>query len=172
MTRTGAEPEPAEPEPAEPESAQSDERRSSRLRRIAITVLGAVVLVAGLVMLVLPGPGALVIVAGLAVLASEYAWAQRWLDTVRHKAQASAEKSAASRLSVAFTLVGAAFLLAAAAVCFTDSDFGIPLVAKVSSPLTGVLLAASAVLVVALTLGQRRKLVARARVGEGPLARG
>ena len=47
--------------------------RSSK--RIAVTVVGAGVVAAGLAMLVLPGPGILVIALGFAILGTEYAWA-------------------------------------------------------------------------------------------------
>lgn len=56
-------------------------RRATRM--VATTVTGAVLLVAGLVMLVTPGPGLLAVAAGLAVLAREFAWARRLLDRVR-----------------------------------------------------------------------------------------
>jgi tellurite resistance protein TerC len=55
------------------------------LRRGAITVAGFVVLLAGVAMLVLPGPGLLAIVAGLAILATEYTWAKRPLDAMRRR---------------------------------------------------------------------------------------
>lgn len=61
--------------------------RSSR--RIAVSLVGAALLVAGLAMMVLPGPGLLVIVAGFAVLGTEYAWAAAALErTKRTAAQA------------------------------------------------------------------------------------
>ncbi len=56
------------------------------LRVAVVGVVGAALLVAGAVMLVLPGPGLLVIVAGLAVLATEFAWAERWLRRARERA--------------------------------------------------------------------------------------
>jgi uncharacterized protein (TIGR02611 family) len=56
-------------------------------KRIAVTVAGFVVLAAGLVMMVTPGPGLLVIILGLAILATEYAWARRALDTAKAKAR-------------------------------------------------------------------------------------
>lgn len=56
-------------------------------KRIAVSILGAALLAAGVAMLVLPGPGLLLIVAGLAVLATEYAWAQRALNEARRRAQ-------------------------------------------------------------------------------------
>jgi uncharacterized protein (TIGR02611 family) len=55
-------------------------------KRIAIAVVGAALVVAGLVMMVTPGPGLLVIIAGLAVLATEFAWAERMLDKAKEKA--------------------------------------------------------------------------------------
>ena len=56
-------------------------------KRIAVSVLGLVLVLAGLVMLVLPGPGVLLLIAGLAVLATEYVWAQRMLNYAKQKAE-------------------------------------------------------------------------------------
>lgn len=47
--------------------------------RIARTIAGFTLLVAGIAMLALPGPGWLAIAAGLTLLASEFPWAQRCL---------------------------------------------------------------------------------------------
>lgn len=55
-------------------------------KRVAVTVAGFVVVLAGAAMLVLPGPGILVIIAGLAILATEYVWAQRLLRIAKEKA--------------------------------------------------------------------------------------
>ncbi|MDQ3569169.1 MAG: PGPGW domain-containing protein [Actinomycetota bacterium] len=44
-------------------------------KRLAVTIVGGVVLVAGLTMLVLPGPAIVVVPLGFAILATEYAWA-------------------------------------------------------------------------------------------------
>ncbi len=63
--------------------------RSSR--RVAVAVVGAALVAAGLAMLVLPGPGLLVVLAGLAVLATEFAWAQRTLERTRDRARRGAE---------------------------------------------------------------------------------
>jgi uncharacterized protein (TIGR02611 family) len=61
-------------------------------KRIAVSVVGFILLLLGLVMLVTPGPGLLLIVAGLAVLASEYVWAERALNFAREKAQRAKDK--------------------------------------------------------------------------------
>jgi uncharacterized protein (TIGR02611 family) len=62
-------------------------------KRITVTVVGFALILLGLAMLVLPGPGLLVIIAGLAVLATQYAWAERALDTAKRKAKAAAAKA-------------------------------------------------------------------------------
>jgi uncharacterized protein (TIGR02611 family) len=57
--------------------------RFSLVRKVAVTVLGAGILVAGIVMLVLPGPAFIFIPLGLAILATEFRWAKRWLTSIR-----------------------------------------------------------------------------------------
>ncbi len=52
-------------------------------RRIVIAVVGATLLLLGLVMLVTPGPGLVVIPLGLAILSIEFAWARYWLRRAR-----------------------------------------------------------------------------------------
>jgi len=52
-------------------------------RRIAISIVGGTVLLIGVAMLVLPGPGLVVIPLGLAILGIEYAWARLWLRKVK-----------------------------------------------------------------------------------------
>lgn len=56
------------------------------VRRVIISVVGATVLLIGVALLVLPGPAFIVIPLGLAILATEYAWARRWLKRVRQMA--------------------------------------------------------------------------------------
>ena len=62
--------------------------RSSK--RIAVTVVGFALVLVGLAMFVLPGPGILVVVAGLAVLATEYAWAAAALARTKEYAEKAA----------------------------------------------------------------------------------
>ncbi len=47
------------------------------IRKLVYSVIGATVLLIGIVMIVLPGPAIIVIPLGLAILASEFAWARR-----------------------------------------------------------------------------------------------
>lgn len=55
--------------------------------RIGVSVAGAAIIVVGIVLLPLPGPGWLIIFAGLGVLASEYSWAARLLRFARDQVQ-------------------------------------------------------------------------------------
>jgi uncharacterized protein (TIGR02611 family) len=59
-------------------------RRSGK--RIAVTIVGFAVLIAGIALLVLPGPGWLLIFIGLGILGTEYVWAQRLLHLAKEKA--------------------------------------------------------------------------------------
>jgi uncharacterized protein (TIGR02611 family) len=53
--------------------------------RVAVGVVGGVIVALGLVTIPLPGPGWLTVIAGLFVLATEFAWAERLLEfTKRH----------------------------------------------------------------------------------------
>ena len=58
--------------------------RSSK--RIAVTVVGAALVAAGLAMLVLPGPGIIVVALGFAVLGTEYVWAAVALERIKRAA--------------------------------------------------------------------------------------
>jgi uncharacterized protein (TIGR02611 family) len=52
-------------------------------RQICVAVFGTGVLVAGVALIVLPGPAVLVIPLGLAILATEFLWARRLLDRIK-----------------------------------------------------------------------------------------
>ncbi|MEV7807388.1 TIGR02611 family protein [Microbispora sp. NPDC088329] len=57
--------------------------------RIVIGVIGAALVIAGLIMVPFPGPGWLVVFAGLAVLATEFPWASRLLEFAKDKVKAA-----------------------------------------------------------------------------------
>jgi hypothetical protein len=81
-------------------------------KRIAVTVAGFAMLIAGGVMMVTPGPGVLIIVLGLALLATEWAWAERALDKAKESGKVVLDQATASPtrivLSVLLTLGGIA----------------------------------------------------------------
>ena len=67
-----------------------DSRYRQLAWRVAATTLGVGVVLAGVVLLPLPGSGWAIIFLGLAVLATEYAWAHRLLRFTKEKAQGAA----------------------------------------------------------------------------------
>ena len=54
-------------------------------KKVLIGIVGGFVLLAGIAMLVLPGPAFIVIPAGLAILATEFEWAERLKDRVKER---------------------------------------------------------------------------------------
>ena len=52
-------------------------------KRLIKIVVGFTLLVLGIAMLVLPGPGIVTIMLGLAILSAEYVWARRLLDRMK-----------------------------------------------------------------------------------------
>ena len=81
-----------------------DDRRFLRRygRRIAIGVLGTAVLIAGFILSLplVPGPGLLIIFAGLAILSTEFAWAERWRERVKARAEQAARRTGTSLAAV------------------------------------------------------------------------
>ncbi len=57
------------------------------IRRILVLAIGLPVTLLGLVFLVAPGPGTPLLIAGLAILAIEFAWAQRHMDRIKAMAR-------------------------------------------------------------------------------------
>lgn len=53
--------------------------------RVVVGVVGTAVVLGGIALIPLPGPGWLIVFAGLALLATEFAWAGRLLDFARAK---------------------------------------------------------------------------------------
>lgn len=57
------------------------------LRRVLVLVVGCTIILAGLVMLVTPGPGGVTIWGGLLLLATEFAWARWALKVAQQRMQ-------------------------------------------------------------------------------------
>lgn len=89
----------------------------SRLYRLMFLAAGAIVTLAGVAMLVLPGPALLVIPIGLAMLAMEFAWAERLLERALEQAEkaqrtASDASTAHKAFTAAATVLGIGALVA------------------------------------------------------------
>jgi uncharacterized protein (TIGR02611 family) len=53
--------------------------------RMAVGIVGVLIVAAGIVAIPLPGPGWLIVLAGLFVLATEFSWAERLLEFTRRQ---------------------------------------------------------------------------------------
>lgn len=62
-------------------------------KRVLVGVGGGIVLVAGIAMIVLPGPAVAVIPLGLTILAPEFPWARRSLDRIKNVVRRRSGKS-------------------------------------------------------------------------------
>ncbi len=63
------------------------------MKKFFISLIGGTVLLIGVVMLVLPGPGLLVMLAGLAILATEFLWAKHALRNAKDAVAKARRKS-------------------------------------------------------------------------------
>ncbi len=102
-------------------------RDRSRLVRFGFVIVGFTVLLAGVAMLVLPGPALAVIPVGLAILSLEFAWAARLLEVAIEKAE-QAKQSAKETTKAQRIIVGVAIALAAAAAIAASFMWDIPLI--------------------------------------------
>ncbi|OON82147.1 TIGR02611 family protein [Streptomyces tsukubensis] len=77
--------------------------------QVGVFVVGLAVVVAGLLMLVLPGPGWLVIFGGMAIWATEFVWAQLVLRWTKRKVTEAAHRALdpkVRRRNIILTVVG------------------------------------------------------------------
>lgn len=82
------------------------------LAGVGTLVLGWTLVIVGIPMLPMPGPGTLVIVAGLALLSRHYAWA-RWLrDRLQVKAVEAAKYGVATWPRILLSCLGVVWLVA------------------------------------------------------------
>jgi hypothetical protein len=89
-------------------------------KKLAITVLGWFLVVAGIVLLAIPGPGLLILLAGLVVLANEYTWADRFVEPVRRRAHHAAEESVAATWRIVATVLGGLWLFGLGVLWWLD----------------------------------------------------
>jgi len=97
--------------------------------RVVVLVVGVLIILGGVAMLALPGPGWAAIFIGLAVLATEFDWAQRLLHRVRARVHAAAEKAKDPKRRRLVLLLTAVILVAGIALGWWYLDrfgFGLP----------------------------------------------
>ena len=99
------------------EARRETHKQRSRAYRIGFAALGLLILAGGVVMLVTPGPAFVLIPIGLAMLALEFAWAERLLEKSLEQAQIAQEKAA--QTTTLQRVLGVLAGLAALAACIT-----------------------------------------------------
>lgn len=63
-----------------------------RARKVVVAVGGGTLLLIGVVLLFIPGPGTVFLISGFGLLATEFVWARRWLRIVRERAGQAAKQ--------------------------------------------------------------------------------
>ena len=98
--------------------------------RIVVGVVGTVIMLVGLALVPLPGPGWLIVFLGLGLLATEFAWAERLLDYGRARLKAWLAWVNRQHLAVRALISLACLAFVAGVVLLTLhlSGFGIPFV--------------------------------------------
>lgn len=82
------------------------------MKRLAVGVVGCVLLLVGVALLVLPGPGFVLIAGALALLATQFEWAKRPLDYAKDKASVGIEEVATSKFRASLAVVCALGMVA------------------------------------------------------------
>jgi Putative transmembrane protein (PGPGW) len=89
---------------------------SNPAKRAAALVGGGVVLLAGIALLVLPGPGLLLVLGGLLILANQFPSVEKYVEPVRSRAMKAAEESVSSPLRIAGSVLAGLLLIGAGVV--------------------------------------------------------
>ena len=97
-------------------SSRSHPHKPGFGKRVACGTGGGLLLVVGVALLVLPGPGLLLVLGGLLVLANGFPKAQKFVEPVERRAMKAAEESVASPLRLVFSIGTGVALMAAGVV--------------------------------------------------------
>ena len=92
------------------------------VKTVVVAVLGGLLTLAGIGLLVLPGPGFVLVAAGLAVLATRFSWAKKPLDYARDKAEQGIEEVGKSPLRAAGAAIAALVLIALGVLALAGID--------------------------------------------------
>lgn len=87
-------------------------------------IIGWTLVIVGIPLMPLPGPGTLVIVAGVALLARRYSWARRVLRPLGQHAVGAARYGVATRLRIGWSCLGVIWVMALAVVWWINPVVG------------------------------------------------
>ena len=63
-----------------------------RLRRLRRGIVGLAIVMVGIVLMPLPGPGTIIVLVGLGYLRRDFAWAGRLLDAIRRRLRPGSDR--------------------------------------------------------------------------------
>lgn len=138
----------------EGERQEERPKRIHPVKRVALGTLGTIVLVVGIALLVLPGPGLLLVLAGLVILGRAVPAVSRFEEPVRERAMQGMEASVASRWRIAGSVLTGLALIAAGVVWGAKLVSGLPF----SGWSTGSSLILSGVVLLALLAWSHRRV--------------
>ena len=101
-------------------------RAMNHVYRVTVAAVGLVIIVIGIILLPLPGPGWLVIFAGLFVLSTEFEWADRLLVFARDKVRTWTDWVTQQSLVIRALIALGCLLIAAGAVGLYVAWKGVP----------------------------------------------
>lgn len=136
--------------------------RSNPAKRVAALIGGGVVLLVGIALLVLPGPGLLLVLGGLLILANEFPAVEKYVEPVRSRAMKAAEESVSSPLRIAASVLCGLVLIAAGVVWGLNKQLWLG-----GWPTGSSLILSGVVLLVLLGFSYRRVRSQRAASGRG-----
>lgn len=85
--------------------------QSPLAKRVLVFTVGGLLVLAGIVLLVLPGPGLLLVLGGLLVLSSEFPAVDRYIDPIQERAMQAAEESVSTPLRLAGSILAGVGLI-------------------------------------------------------------
>lgn len=97
--------------------------------QIGVAVVGFAVIIAGLIMMVIPGPGIPAVLVGLAILGTEFVWAQRTLLWTKDQATKAAQRALdprTRRRNLIILIVGVLLIAAAAGLYVWKYGLALP----------------------------------------------
>ncbi len=103
------------------------------MKKAVVAVLGITLLLIGIALLVLPGPGFLLIAGALALLATQFEWAKKPLDYAKDKAEVGIQEVASSKLRTVFAVLCALVLVGIGVADLAGVD--VPWVNRISAVL-------------------------------------
>jgi uncharacterized protein (TIGR02611 family) len=91
-------------------------------RRTGSEILGWIIVVLGVILMPLPGPGMIIVVSGLAILSRHYVWAQNLLEPVERRAVEAAKFGVETWPRIVVSFLGGVWLATLGVIWWMSPD--------------------------------------------------